>query len=154
MGLNKNRCDRQESDLLMKTFRKELHFFTKRTAEIIDITREAQLALTDSGIAEGLMLVYPMHTSSAVYLSDSDTSLTLDFADLLDELVPQAKHWRHDETDYKKNAAGHLKAILAGHSITLPVTAGELDLGTYQTVYYFEFDGQREKEVLIKIIGE
>ena len=64
------------------------------------------------------------------------------------------KAYRHDLTDYKKNATGHLKAILSGHSVTLPLTGGRLDLGTYQTVYYFEFDGQREKEVLVKIVGE
>jgi secondary thiamine-phosphate synthase enzyme len=139
---------------IMKHFRKELHFCTRKPVEIINITREVQMILAESDIAEGLMLVYPMHTSSAVYLSDSDTSLTLDFADLLANLVPESKNWRHDETDYKKNATGHLKAILAGHSITLPISAGELDLGTYQTVYYFEFDGQRDKEVLVKIIGE
>ncbi|MFP4579548.1 MAG: secondary thiamine-phosphate synthase enzyme YjbQ [Candidatus Sumerlaeia bacterium] len=139
---------------MMASFRKELHFQTEQPSEILNISSQVADAVAESGIREGLVLVYPMHTSSAVYLSDSDYSLTADFADLMAELVPDSKHYRHDETDYKKNAAGHLKAILSGHSITLPLTDGRLDLGTYQTIYYFEFDGQRPKEVLVKIIGE
>jgi secondary thiamine-phosphate synthase enzyme len=138
----------------MKSFRRELHFVTAQTSEIVNITHEVERAVSESGIAEGLALVYPMHTSSTVYVSDSDYSLTEDFDDLLADLAPDSRDYRHDRTDYKKNAAGHLKAILTGHSVTLPVTAGSLDLGTYQTVYYFEFDGQRKKEVLVKIIGE
>lgn len=131
-----------------------MEFKTQSPSEILDITPKVRQAVRESGIQEGLALVYPMHTSSTVYLSDSDPSLTLDFADLMDALVPGDKVYRHDETDYKKNAAGHLKAILTGHSLTLPVTGGNLDLGTYQTVYYYELDGQRTKEVMVKIIGE
>jgi secondary thiamine-phosphate synthase enzyme len=138
----------------MSHFRKELHFHTAKASEILDITSKVERALEESGIREGLALVYPMHTSSAVYVSDSDRSLTHDFADLLEKLVPEAGSYRHDDTDPKRNAAGHLKAILAGHSVTLPITAGRLDLGTYQTIYYFEFDGRRDKEVLIKVIGD
>jgi len=138
----------------MRPFRKELYFCTSRKSEIINITRDIASAICESAIRDGLALVFPLHTSSAVYLSDSDFSLTEDFADLLEKLVPCAAHYRHDETDYKQNAAGHLKAILSGHSVTLPVTDGKLDLGAYQTIYYFEFDGQRRKDVLVKIIGQ
>jgi secondary thiamine-phosphate synthase enzyme len=138
----------------MRAFRKILEFCTACPSEILCITGLVEAAVRESGIADGLALVFPMHTSSAVYLSDSDTSLTLDFADLLEKLVPGGAHYRHDETDYKKNAAGHLKAILSGHSLTLPITDGALDLGTYQTIYYFEFDGKRPKEVMVKIVGE
>ena len=107
-----------------------------------------------SGIREGSILVFPHHTSSAVYISDSDSSLTLDFLELIGGMVPDMAGYRHDETDYKKNAAAHLKAILSGHHVTLPVSGGRLDLGLYQTVYYAEFDGGREKEVLVKVTGE
>ncbi len=138
----------------MPTYRKELHFCTARISEILNITEQVEAAVAESAIREGLALVYPMHTSSAVYVSDSDYSLTQDFADLLGDLVPDTRDYRHDLTDYKKNAAGHLKAILSGHSVTLPVTAGGLDLGIYQTIYYFEFDGKRPKEVLVKILGD
>lgn len=138
----------------MKSFRKELYFCTDQLMEVKDITSDVAAAVRESEIREGVALIFPMHTSSAVYLSDSDRSLTEDFSDLLDKLVPDSRSYRHDETDYKKNATGHLKSILSGHSMTLPVSVGRLDLGTYQTIYYFEFDGQREKEVLVKIIGE
>ena len=138
----------------MATHRQELHFHTEQEREILNITPQVRRIVAESGIADGIALVYPMHTSSAVYISDSDPSLTLDFDDLLAELVPDSGAYRHDETDTKKNATGHLKAILAGHAVTLPVTDGDLDFGTYQTLYYFEFDGQRPKEVLVKIIGE
>ncbi|MCX7048115.1 MAG: secondary thiamine-phosphate synthase enzyme YjbQ [Candidatus Sumerlaeota bacterium] len=138
----------------MRAYNKHLEFRTRELSEIIDITAHVEQAARHSGVKEGLALVFPMHTSSAVYLSDSDRSLTLDFADLLEALVPESREYRHNQTDYKKNAAGHLKAILSGHSVTLPVTNGALDLGIYQTIYYFEFDGQRPKKILIKIIGE
>ncbi len=138
----------------MKSTRELIIMNTPEKKQIVNITNLVDKVLGTSEIKEGLCLVYPMHTSSAVYISDSDWSLTQDFDDVLEKLVPAGAGYRHDETDYKKNADGHLKAILAGHHIVLPVTQGRLDLGTYQTIYYFEFDGGREKEILVKIIGE
>lgn len=138
----------------MAHYRKMLHFHTEEPRQIINITPQVRQAVAESGIAQGLALVYPMHTSSAVYISDSDFSLTHDFDDLLAELVPETRQYRHNETDYKQNATGHLSAILAGHSVTIPVTDADLDLGTYQTLYYFEFDGRRPKEVVVKLLGE
>ena len=134
--------------------RKTLTLHTDSKEEIIDITPDIENMVQASGISEGIALVFPHHTSSSVYLSDSDRRLTEDFKKILSELVPDERHYFHNETDYKKNAAGHLKAILSGPSVTLPVTEGKLDLGIYQTIYYFEFDGMRDKEVIIKIIGE
>lgn len=107
-----------------------------------------------SGIREGIVLVFPHHTSSAVYISDCDRSLTGDFKRILSELAPGGRDYAHDRTDYKKNAAGHIRANLAGHHIMFPLTGGRPDLGAYQTIYYAEFDGQREKEIVIKIVGE
>ena len=95
-----------------------------------------------------------MHTSSGVYISDSDRSLCDDYRRVMSGLVPEGDNYLNDRTDYKKIADGHLKSVLTGHHIVLPLTAGRLDLGTYQTVYYAEFDGCREKEILIKIIGD
>jgi secondary thiamine-phosphate synthase enzyme len=138
----------------MNHYRKLLHFRTREQTEIVNITPLIEQTLAESRIQEGFALLFPLHTSSAVYLSDSDPSLTRDFADLLDALVPASRQYRHDRTDHKQNAAGHLKAILSGHSVPPPVPAARLDLGLYQTLYYFEFDGQRPKEVLVKIIGE
>jgi secondary thiamine-phosphate synthase enzyme len=138
----------------MKSVREIITMDTQEKKQIVNITQLVQKVVGTSGIQEGLALVYPMHTSSTVYISDSDWSLTEDFDDVLEKLVPALAGYRHDITDHKKNADGHLKAILTGHHIVLPVTEGRLDLGTYQTIYYFEFDGGREKEVLVKIIGD
>lgn len=138
----------------MKSARELIHLATSRKEEIINITGEVASIVAHSGVQEGMALIYPMHTSSAVYVSDSDTSLTDDFLDLLEALSPKSGDYRHDRVDHKRNAAAHLKAILAGHHVVLPVTDGRPDLGTYQTIYYAEFDGQRPKEVLVKVIGE
>ena len=90
---------------------------------------------------------------AAVYLSDSDRSLTGDFGELLTRLIPEGAY-QHNLSDDKQNATAHLKSLLTGHHLVLPVTEGSLDLGVYQTVYYAEFDGQRDKEILVKVIGE
>ncbi len=138
----------------MNSFNKEITIESRQKQEIIDLTGRVQDIVEHSGIKEGLALVYPLHTSSAVYISDSDISLTQDFNDILEKLVPSSAGYRHDEVDYKKNADAHLKAVLTGHHVVLPVSDGRLHLGTYQTIYYAEFDGGRKKEILVKIIGE
>jgi len=138
----------------MNSFRKVISIKTDKKEEIINITGKVREILSESGIKEGLLLVYSMHTSSGVYISDSDTSLNDDLTDLLGDLIPEDKDYKHNLTDYKKNAPGHLKVILSSHHVVVPVTEGRMDLGTYQTIYYSEFDGMREKEVLVKIIGE
>ncbi len=138
----------------MKSFRQLYRIKTSEKQEVVDITGKVSEALDASGVKEGLLLVFPHHTSSAVYVSDSDTSLALDYLDVADRLVPDASGYRHDETDFKRNAAAHIKATITGHGVVLPVTEGRLDLGLYQTVYYAEFDGRREKVFLVKVIGE
>jgi secondary thiamine-phosphate synthase enzyme len=138
----------------MVTFRTEIKLITERRTEIIDITQQVAEACVRSGIRDGIVLVFPQHTSSAVYISDCDRSLTGDFAQILSELAPEGRDYAHDHTDCKKNAAGHIRANLAGHHISFPLTGGRPDFGPYQTVYYAEFDGQREKEIVVKIVGE
>lgn len=138
----------------MKSVRKEIVIKTRDGVEIVDITSRVEDIVTSSEVKNGLALVYPMHTSSAIYVSDSDHALTHDFDKLLNGLAPADRDYGHDRSDPKQNAAAHLKAILAGHHVVMPVTAGKLDLGTYQTVYYAEFDGRRPKEVLVKVIGD
>ena len=125
----------------MPTFRAEITLCTKERVEIVDITGQVEDACRTSGIREGIALVFPHHTSSAVYISDSDRSLTGDFSSILSELAPEDRDYAHDLTDYKKNAFG-------------PVTGGRLDLGRFQTIYYAEFDGRRDKEIIVKIVGE
>lgn len=138
----------------MRHHRQFFRVKTTEKQEVMDITGRVAEALESSGIREGILLVYSHHTSSAVYVSDSDTSLSLDLLDVMHGLVPSGAGYRHDQVDYKKNADAHIKAVLSGHHVTLPVTDGRLDLGTYQTLYYAEFDGGREKGFLVKIIGE
>ncbi len=138
----------------MKSFRKLIHFQTREFEEVINISSECRQALEESDVQEGLALIFPLHTSSCVFISNSDPAISEDSRDLLARLVPVGAGYRHDEADYKKNAHGHLRATLTGHHITCPVTDGAFDFGHYHTIYYLEFDGQRPKEVLVKIIGE
>ncbi len=138
----------------MKSYEKTIIFNTAKKEEVIDVTRECQEALAESGIMEGMALVFPLHTSSAVFITDSDFGVARDYMDLLVRLVPAGAGYRHDKTDHKQNAHGHLRAILTGHHVSCPVTRGEFHFGTYHTLYYLEFDGQRPKEILIKIIGD
>ncbi len=138
----------------MKSYRQVITQTTRQREAIVNITRAVEQAVRDSGIREGLCLVFPHHTSSAVFLTDSDEAVALDLADVLKQCAPCGAGYRHDENDHKRNADGHIKAAMLGHHICLPVTGGRLDFGAYQTVYYAEFDGQRPKEILIKLIGD
>ena len=138
----------------MNTYKDVIEINTKDKIQIINITNKVEDICKKSKLKEGLVLVFPYHTSSAVYLNDSDSSLTFDYLKVLNNLIPLDNNYEHDKTDYKKNAHGHLKSIISGHHITLALTNGNLDLGTYQTIYYAEFDGCRKKEILVKIIGE
>jgi secondary thiamine-phosphate synthase enzyme len=137
----------------MKNYRDFIRITSTDRLEVLDITTEVSRVLAASGIQDGMALVFPHHTSCAVYLSDSDRNLTEDFKTLLGQLVPDGVY-KHDLADDKKNARAHLMSLIAGPNLTLPVTEGSLDLGVYQRVYYAEFDGQREKEILIKVIGD
>lgn len=137
----------------MKGFRDFIVIKTENQEEIVNITSKVIEICKKSGIKEGLAIVFSHHTSSAVYISDSDFSLTRDYQRVLNLLVPD-DDYHHDYADYKKNATGHLKSILNGLQVIIPITSGNLDLGAYQTIYYAEFDGKREKEILVKVIGE
>ncbi|NOX97012.1 MAG: YjbQ family protein [Nitrospirae bacterium] len=137
----------------MKTYKEFIRLTTRSKEEIVNITARVQHVCRDSHLQEGLVLVFPHHTSSAVYISDSDTCLTGDYQKVWSQLVPEGDDYAHNRSDPKKNAEGHLKSILTGHHIVLPLSNGQLDLGIYQTIYYAEFDGKREKEILVKIIG-
>lgn len=137
----------------MKSFRDFIIIRTEEQEEIIDITSKVREICKKSGIKEGLAVVFSHHTSSAIYISDSDFNLSQDYQKILRFLVPEGDY-KHNKADYKKNATAHLKSILNGLQVTIPITSGDLDLGTYQTIYYVEFDGRREKEVLVKVTGE
>jgi secondary thiamine-phosphate synthase enzyme len=137
----------------MKTYRDFIRIKTGNIHEIMDITAAVSHIIARSGIQEGIVLLFPHTTSAAVCVSDSDASLTEDFFSLMDRLIPSGTY-RHDTSDARRNTRAHLMSMLAGHNLTLPITEGSLDLGVYQRVYYSEFDGCREKELLVKVIGD
>jgi secondary thiamine-phosphate synthase enzyme len=137
----------------MKSHTKYLVFETKQRREFINITDEVAAALVESGIKEGLVLVSAMHITAAVYINDAEDGLLADIDEWLEKLAPTRPDYRHHLTG-EDNADAHLKNLLMHHQVLLPITNGRLDLGTWQQVYYAEFDGQRRKRAIIKIIGE
>lgn len=137
----------------MKSLTKYLVFNTKNRREYINITDEVAQAVADSNIKEGMVLVSAMHITAAVYVNDAEDGLIADIDEWLEHLAPTRPDYRHHQTG-EDNGDAHLKNLLMHHQIILPITNGRLDLGTWQQVYYAEFDGQRRKRVIIKIIGE
>ena len=139
----------------MKTYRKELFFETAARRDYINITGRVQDALTESGIQEGLCLVNPMHITASVYINDDEHGLLGDYDRWLEKLAPHApvSHYRHNDTG-EDNADAHLKRQVMGREVVVAVTCGKLDLGTWEQIFYGEFDGRRRKCVLVKIIGE
>ena len=139
----------------MKTFRKELWFNTKSRREYINITGQVQDAINESGIREGLCLVNAMHISASVYINDDESGLLHDYDKWLEKLAPHepVSQYRHNDTG-EDNADAHLKRQVMGREVTVAVTAGKLDFGPWEQVFYGEFDGKRRKRVLVKIIGE
>lgn len=123
------------------------------TREYVNITEEVATAVQESGIEEGLCLVSAMHITAGVYVNDAESGLIADIDEWLQRLAPEGPDYRHHQTG-ESNGDAHLKNLLIGHEVILPVTKGALDLGPWQQVYYAEFDGQRRKRMVIKIIGE
>ena len=138
----------------MDSAREELWFETPHRREYINITERVQDFVSRSGIREGLCLVNPMHITAAVYVNDDEAGLIHDIDDLLERLAPHepVSGYRHNAGE--DNADAHLKRQLMGHQVVLAITAGRLDLGPWEQVFYAEFDGRRRKRVLLKAIGE
>ncbi len=125
---------------------------TRQRRALIHLTDRIQAALRASGVREGFVLVTAMHISAAVYVNDHETGIMEDMMVLLDRLAPYRTDYRHHATG-EDNADAHLKSLLLHHQVLLPVTDGRLDLGPWQRVFYAEFDGQRRKRVMIKVVG-
>jgi secondary thiamine-phosphate synthase enzyme len=137
----------------MKTSTDYLWFNTKKRQEFIRITDEVASVVKKSGVKEGMVLVSAMHITAAVYVNDWESGLIEDFQVWLEKLAPTGLDYRHHQTG-EDNADAHLKRTLMGHQVILPITAGKLDLGPWEQVFYAEFDGQRKKRVVVKVMGE
>jgi secondary thiamine-phosphate synthase enzyme len=137
----------------MKSYTYYLWFNTKKHREYINITKLVEEQLGKSLINEGLCLVSAMHITAGVYVNDAESGLINDIDEWLDKLAPEGLDYHHHKTG-EINGDSHLKNLLIGHEVILPITNGKLDLGPWQQVYYAEFDGQRRKKLIIKIIGE
>lgn len=137
----------------MKFHTKYLWFNTTKHRDYINITDEVQDAVDESGIKEGMVLVSAMHITAGVYVNDAENGLISDIDKWLEELAPFNINYKHHMTG-ETNGDSHLKSLIIGHEIIVPVTNGQLDFGTWQQIYYAEFDGQRRKRVIIKVMGE
>ncbi len=137
----------------MKFHTKYLWFNTKKHREYINITNEVEQALVESGIKEGMILVSAMHITAGIYVNDAESGLISDIDKWLEELAPFNINYNHHNTG-ETNGDSHLKSLLIGHEVIVPITEGRLDFGPWQQIYYAEFDGQRRKRVLIKVMGE
>ncbi|HDP98020.1 MAG TPA: YjbQ family protein [bacterium] len=137
----------------MRTTTEYVWFNTTRKREFINITQQVADVLAKSQIQEGLALVSAMHITAGVYVNDAESGLIQDIEDWLQKLAPEGPDYRHHRTG-EANGDAHLKNLLIGHQVIVPVTDGKLDLGPWQQIYYAEFDGRRKKRIIIKIMGE
>jgi secondary thiamine-phosphate synthase enzyme len=129
-----------------------LWFNTRKRQEFICITTEVAEIVKKSGVREGTVLVSAMHITAGVYVNDLEDGLIQDFQTWLEQLAPAGPGYRHHQTG-EDNADAHLKRTIMGHQVILPITAGALDLGPWEHVFYAEFDGQRKKRVVVKVMG-
>jgi secondary thiamine-phosphate synthase enzyme len=138
----------------MKSYRKELLFNTTSRREYINITPDVERCLAESGIREGLALVNAMHITASVFINDDESGLHHDMEVWLEQLAPEKPYSRYRHNGFEDNADAHLKRQLMGREAVVAITAGALDLGPWEQIFYGEYDGKRSKRVLVKIIGE
>jgi len=138
----------------MKSYRKELTYNTKSRRAFLNITPQVEEALKESGVREGLCLVNAMNITASVFINDHESGLHRDFEKWLEKLAPEKPHSQYDHNGYEDNADAHLKRSVMGREVVVAVTGGALDFGTWEQIFYGEFDGMRNKRVLVKIIGE
>ncbi|MGB9637025.1 MAG: secondary thiamine-phosphate synthase enzyme YjbQ [Thermoplasmata archaeon] len=136
----------------MKSHTEYLWFHTKNKREYINITDKVAEIVRKSGITEGFALVSAMHITAGVYINDAESGLIKDIDEWVEKLAPFRMDYRHHRTG-ETNGDAHLKSLLIGHEVIVPITQGELDFGPWQQIYYAEFDGQRDKRVVVKVIG-
>ncbi len=137
----------------MKFATEYLWFNTENQREYINITPKVQEIVSNSGIKEGMVLVSAMHITAGVYVNDAEYGLIEDIDNWLEKLAPFNINYNHHNTG-ETNGDSHLKSLLIGHEVIVPITDGRLDFGPWQQIYYAEFDGQRRKRVIVKVMGE
>jgi secondary thiamine-phosphate synthase enzyme len=138
----------------MKSYRKELYFNFETRRGLQNITRDVQNAINESGVKEGLVLVNAMNITASVFINDDESGLHNDYEKWLEKLAPEKPYSQYQHNGYEDNADAHLKRTVMGREVVCAITDGKLDFGTWEQIFYFEFDGKRTKRVLIKIIGE
>jgi len=138
----------------MKSYRKELYFHLPTRRGLVNITGKVQNAVTESGIQEGLVLVNAMNITASVFINDDESGLHHDYEVWLEKLAPEKPYSQYQHNGFEDNADAHLKRTIMGREVVVAITKGKLDFGTWEQIFYFEFDGKRDKHALIKIIGE
>ena len=137
----------------MKVLTEYLWFETIKHRDYINITDQVEKAVKKSGVQEGMVLVSAMHITAGIYVNDAEEGLIADIDELLEKLAPYREDYQHHHTG-ETNGDSHLKSILVHHEVVVPITKGKLDFGVWQKIYYAEFDGQRKKRVIVKVMGE
>ena len=137
----------------MKSYNEYLTFNTEKKLELVNITADVEKAIHKSAIKEGMALVSAMHITAGVFINDEESGIKKDIEGWLQKLAPDGPDYRHHRTG-EVNGDSHLKSLLIGNQVIIPVTNGKADFGPWQQVFYAEFDGRRNKRLLIKVIGE
>jgi len=138
----------------MKSYRKELIIHTKERRKLINITRDIEKCLEESKISEGILLCNSMHITSSIFINDDEGGLHHDFEVWLEKLAPEKPYSMYQHNGYEDNADAHLKRTIMGREVVIAITKNKLDFGTWEQIFYGEFDGKRDKRILVKIIGE
>ena len=138
----------------MKSYRKELWFESRQRRELINITAQVEACLQESGVREGLLLCNAMHITASVFINDDESGLHQDIEKWLERLAPEKPYSQYAHNGFEDNADAHLKRTVMGREAVVAITAGRLDFGPWEQIFYGEFDGGRRKRVLVKIIGE
>ena len=138
----------------MKTYRKELWLETPHRRDYVNITGQVEQCLAESGISEGLLLINAMHITASVFINDDESGLHKDFETWLEKLAPEKPYSQYHHNGFEDNADAHMKRQLMGREVVVAVTAGRLDFGPWEQIFYGEYDGMRRKRVLVKIIGD
>lgn len=138
----------------MKSYRKELRFHLPTRRGLVNITQQVQKAVVESGVREGLVLVNAMNITASVFINDDESGLHHDYEVWLEKLAPEKPYNQYRHNGFEDNADAHLKRTVMGREVIVAITNGELDFGTWEQIFYFEFDGKRDKRALVKIIGD